>query len=441
MTRPGLPAAYAGSVTRTRPLLDVAAAAVTLAVTVGLLAGGGLGTQDPAGRSLDVPGLLLAVATALPLAARRRAPAVVFAVVALASVALTTLRYPLDVPVGAAVAAYSLADVYSGAPGRRRAAAFGAVVGFVPAVALGYAAVGVDVLALLTELGFWLLAFGGFWLLGDRARLRRERVADLEERARRAERDAERERRLAAAEERTRIARELHDSAGHAINVILVQAAAARLLHERDPCRSRQAITTIEEVAREIAGEIDRLVRALRHDDVDPRTPANLSALGELLERHRATGLTVDLDVVGEPRGLTRGVSQAAYRILQEALTNAARHGDGAARVALRYATDAVEIVVVNRRRPGDDERRDGTAGHGIVGIRERATLLGGTCVVGPVGDRFEVRVRLPLPPAEAPAGRGTPAGVETSAGVEALARSPVAVGSGSSRGPDGPVR
>ena len=114
---------------------------------------------------------------------------------------------------------------------------------------------------------FGVVVWGGAWVLGDRVRLRRERVAELEARAERAERDAERERRLAAAEERTRIARDLHDSAGHAINVILVQAGAARLLGESDPERSRAALETIEEVALETLGEIDRLVTALRDDD------------------------------------------------------------------------------------------------------------------------------------------------------------------------------
>ena len=114
----------------------------------------------------------------------------------------------------------------------------------------------------------------------------------------RAEREAERERRLAAAEERTRIARELHDSAGHAINVILVQAGAARLLHDRDPDGSRQAITTIEEVARGTIGEIDGLVRALREDAAE-QVPADPAAIDELLDHHRAGGLAIATDVRG----------------------------------------------------------------------------------------------------------------------------------------------
>jgi signal transduction histidine kinase len=144
---------------------------------------------------------------------------------------------------------------------------------FVPAIASTYAARGQAPPEIAPELQLALL-FAGAWISGDRTRLRGLQVGELRQRARRAELEAERERRLAAAEERTRIARELHDSAGHAITVILVQAGAARLLHARDPAGSQRAISTIEAVARDTIGKIDRLVRALRHDDGrDPRPP------------------------------------------------------------------------------------------------------------------------------------------------------------------------
>ena len=150
-------------------------------------------------------------------------------------------------------------------------------------------------------------------MLGDRVRLRRERITQLVARAERAERDAERERRLAAAEERTRIARDLHDSAGHAINVILVQAGAARLLGERDPERSRAALETIEEVARETLTEIDQLVRALREGDLPSENggnvepPLGLAGLATLVERHRTAGLAVELAASGPRRPLAPG--------------------------------------------------------------------------------------------------------------------------------------
>jgi signal transduction histidine kinase len=248
------------------------------------------------------------------------------------------------------------------------------------------------------EVLFGVLLWGGAWLAGDRTRLRRERMAELEERARRAEREAERERRLAAAEERGRIARDLHDSAGHAINVILVHAGMGRLQAERDPDKAREAFATIEEVARETVGEIDQMVRILREDaslpgEVEP--PPGLAALDGLLERHRVAGLGVTTTIRGDRRPLPVSVDLAAYRILQEALTNAARHGDGGASVEVEFGRRALEVSVVNAVSDGAGDESGG--GHGLVGMRERAALLGGSLEAGARNGRFHVRARLPL--------------------------------------------
>ena len=219
------------------------------------------------------------------------------------------------------------------------------------------------------ELLFGVLVWGGAWLAGDRTRLRHERMAELEERALRAEREAERERRLAAAEERTRIARDLHDSAGHAINVILVHAGAGRLRARATPRRAREAFETIEEVARETVGEIDQLVgrccaktrparRAWSRRRGWPRSTA-------LVERHRAAGLDVTARFDGERRALPPGVDRGAYRILQEALTNAARHGDGAARGGGRPSAGRARAhgrEPAARRPAGDAPAAVGTA-------------------------------------------------------------------------------
>src|SRR5262249_39329336 len=154
----------------------------------------------------------------------------------------------------------------------------------------------------------------------------------------------ERERRLAAAEERTRIARDLHDSAGHAINVILVHAGLGRMSAERDPEAARRAFETIEEVARETITEIDQMVKALRDAGRGGgERPAGVAALQGLVERHRAAGLDVATSVRGEARPLSPAVGRAAYRIVQEALTNAARHGSGSAELEVAFAAGALE--------------------------------------------------------------------------------------------------
>jgi signal transduction histidine kinase len=315
-------------------------------------------------------------------------------VTAVASIALVELHYPLDFPFGCVVAAYFLAVAYSGEPRpAQRWAAMLAVCSFVPVAAAIRAVSGQEMQGAVSGLAFWALIFVGAWIAGDRARLRRERMAELEEPALRTEREAARERRLAAAEERTRIARELHDSAAHAINIVLVQAGAARLLHQRDPARSQQAIVTIERVARSTIGEIDQLVHALRDAAPGQAPPADPAAVDELLDQHRAAGLSIATDVRGASRELPRSVAWATYRILQEALTNATRHGCGSADVAVWFQPRAVEIKVTN---PVATNGCAPGGGHGIVGMRERATVLGGTLETHADDGTFSLHARLP---------------------------------------------
>ena len=374
------------SVRRSQLLVDAGIALAVFAFSLGVLLQGDF---DGTERDLDMLGAVLAALASFPLAARRLALLPVFALVTAATAALYGLEYGLGPPVGFAIALYSLAERREELTRRTALAAFGGSIvvllgphlirdGFAPELLLGAAV--------------WAAA----WFAGDRARLRRDRLAELEERARRAERDAERERRLAAAEERTRIARDLHDSAGHAINVILVHAGAARVLHEQDPDRSREALETIEEVARDTLGEIDQLVRALREngaaEGVEP--PPGLAALDTLTERYRAAGLAVTVRVDGSRRPLAPGIDQAAYRILQEALTNAARHGRGSAEVEIEYGPTALEVAVTNPTPPGAPAP-DGR-GYGIVGMRERAHLLGGSLEARASNSSFGVRARLP---------------------------------------------
>jgi signal transduction histidine kinase len=380
-------------VVRREILADAGIAAGVFALSLAIFAAGGSGGSEGDARSLDALGVALAALAALPLLARRRAPLAVFALTAAASAALAGLHYPPGPPLGPTVALFFVGLDPAATRARPRLTA-ATVAGF---FALHVTAAGLaqDEFPLVPLLA-GALVWGGAWVIGDRIRQRHERMAELEERALRAERETERERRLAAAEERTRIARDLHDSAGHAINVILVQAGAARLLQEQDPTRTRAALETIEEVARETLGEIDQLVRALREDgsadDGEVEPPPGLAAIDTLVERHHASGLTVAVRIDGARRQLAPSVDRAAYRITQEALTNAARHGSGSADVELAFGRKALQLTVSNPASRGGAP----VNGHGIVGMRERTTLLGGDFEASLDHGVFRVRARLP---------------------------------------------
>ncbi|HSJ73260.1 MAG TPA: histidine kinase dimerization/phosphoacceptor domain-containing protein, partial [Miltoncostaeaceae bacterium] len=237
---------------RWRPVvIDVGLAALTFGATMAMLHSGRF-EDDP--REVDAGGVVLAAFTTLPLLARRRWPLVVFPLVWIPTVLLYSLGYSLGPPIGSMIALYEVAA----SPRHSRTQAFriALVVGAGLLLFLVGAIVFWDAYP-IAEFAFGVVTWGGSWYVGDRVRLRRERVEAARERA------AGRER-VAVAEERTRIARDLHDSAGHAINVILVQAGAARLLRDKDPEGAREALETIEEVARETLGDIDRMVRVLR---------------------------------------------------------------------------------------------------------------------------------------------------------------------------------
>ena len=371
-----------------RALSDAIVAAVTFALTLALLAG-----AHDASRGLGVLAVSLAAIASFPLLARRRSPLGVFALTAAGTATLNGLGYPLGPPFGPTVALFFVAT-----DERTRAHFVRAAT-----IVVGIFAIHVAVSTIphsgfpTSAVLFGIVVWGGAWTAGDQVRQRRRRRLEVEERLRRSERETARERRLAAAEERTRIARDLHDSAAHAINVILVQAGAARLLQERDPSAARAALSTIEDVARETIGEIDHLVRGLREDGgsatVEP--PTALAALDTLVARHRAAGLALDLRVDGRVRPLARRLDQAAYRILQESLTNAARHGDGAASVEVRYGEDQLELTISNTL-PATKTAATVGGGHGILGMRERASLLRGSLDASLDGTAFRVRARLP---------------------------------------------
>jgi signal transduction histidine kinase len=375
-------------------------------LSLAMIATGGLGEPQADQRGFDALAILVVAGTSLPLIARRRAPVAVFVVVIASFVVLLALTYPPDVPIAPAVALFSLAQ----ASGRTVPSSLS-----IPFAIGSFLAVG---LTLTLTYDDWLAPEAPFtgalwlaiWLAGRASRLKQEHIASLEERAERAEEIAERERRLAAAEERTRIARDLHDSAGHAINVILVEAGAARLLRESDPERAEQALETIETVAREQIDEIDRLVHALREGDRGERTrlgeaevalgmERGKEAVEALFELHRAMGLDLRVSRVGEARALGPSIGRAAFRLLQESLTNAARHGDGSAEVEFAFQDDGVEVTVSNPVANPVSNGEPPAEGHGLAGMRERAALLGGTFAATQANGSFRVRATFPYDP------------------------------------------
>lgn len=374
---------------RRERLTDVGLALFVLWFTFFQFRSLGWGEYESVATEPDALGAALCLLVAAPLLLRRRAPWPAFALTLAAGIALTALGYAATVNLGPAVMLYTFASAQD--RGQVWVPIGFAAAGYAVQGAMGTAALGLDSdeYALTPpEYVLPVVIWAGAWLAGDKGRSGRIRAAE-EQQLR------EREQRLQIAEERTRIARDLHDSAGHAINTVLVQAGAARLLHQRDPERSVRAIEAIEEVARETLNDIDRIVAGLREREAAATTPLpGTEAITALVDRHRDGGLDFELVVRGAPgRAIPRPVDHAAYRIAQEALTNAARHGRGSAEIVVDRGTERLELTVTNPLAPG---RRAERGGLGLVGMRERATLVGGAFEAGAEDGRFRVRAVLP---------------------------------------------
>jgi signal transduction histidine kinase len=233
-------------------------------------------------------------------------------------------------------------------------------------------------------------------LLGAFLRTRRLYVAELRARAEQAESDREERIRAATVDERARIARELHDAVAHAMTVMVMQAEAADEMLDVDPIRARRALERVQTVGREGLAEMRRLLGVLRHDSAPAFAPQpGIASLQALVDEVSATGLPVQLSVEGVPRPISAGVDISAYRIVQEALTNAIKHA-GARTVAVRlsYADDlTLEILDDGVSPVGSGEN-----GHGLIGMQERVTLYGGTLRAGAAaGGGFSVHATLPI--------------------------------------------
>ena len=341
-------------------------------------------------------GVVVAVAT-LVLAWRHRWPFPTLCVVAgviAVPLLFTTLTFTLwghFVP--QLVAAYTVARWCSG----RLALLAAAIVAATNAVVL----LEVPAAGTASNIPFALVPLAAVMVTGRVLQRRQTQSQDLADRARRLETDREADVAAALAAERARIARELHDVVAHCVSVMVVQAGVSEALLDTSPERAREPLRAVQDTGRQAISELTRMLGLLRAPDGDPNgglePQPGAAQLPELVERLAASGLQVQLTTVGEDRALPPGVDLTVFRVVQEALTNALRHGGPhvKAHVELRYLPQAVEVEITDDGAAGGTPP---TGGHGLLGMAERVTVFGGSIETGvrPEGG-FRVHVVLPV--------------------------------------------
>ncbi|MFG6201756.1 sensor histidine kinase [Nonomuraea sp. JJY05] len=362
-------------------------------------------------------GYVLLIVSGLVVAVRRRWPVPVFVTAALASLVYYLLDFP-DGPgwLGLFVALYTLAAYGDG----RRSLMIAGVGTSVLAVVWLVAAADIEPRAAIGWVYFRIGASVMSAALGESVRSRQVIAAEAQERAELAERTREEEARARVGAERLRIAREVHDTVAHAIAIINVQSGVTAHVLDKRPQMAREALRAIEQTSSRALREMRAILGVLRDDDGDGdgRVPyPGLGQIDELAAKAREAGLDIKVEETSPTAPLPSAVGSAAYRIVQESITNVVRHvGPTQVTVALNPGIEALEIRVTDegRRAAPDDDSADprlparhpsGTGssakpGRGIVGMRERCQLLGGELDAGPIpGGGFEVRARLPLAP------------------------------------------
>jgi signal transduction histidine kinase len=393
-------------VTRSNVMRDAAAAAGMIGVALlGLIVSYDFIEAD--GSLDEVPpvwiSMLLVVAMLAPLVVRRLRPVIA---VALVTVLFAVVRVS-EVPeatvstVALFVVIYSVGAWEESAVQRFRWRTFAVAVSMgVLAWSILYQAEYVNVdaaLATVFSVVINAVFFAAAWAMGDLARIRHENELELQLRADQLAAEREERARRAVVDERVRIARELHDVVAHHVSVMGVQAGAARRILANDPVRASEALLSIEESGRQAVGELQKLVGFLRSgDEGDPIGPQpTLADLDRLFEQTGAAGLQVELRIIGAERPVPSSVSLSAYRIIQESLTNVLKHaGPVPVTVVLTYTAGSLDVEVVNRG--GGGASKPG-GGRGLMGMRERATMLGGTFRAGATnGGGYRVAVSLP---------------------------------------------
>jgi signal transduction histidine kinase len=366
---------------------DLALALVATAAELGQVIG-----ADGTPRGLAI---VLAVVAGGALVLRRRAPLTVLAVTLAATVAIVALgddpsgatalialyttaalcevRVSLVALAATAATAATLSALTVDAPGRDASATSGAII-----------AAGLSV---------------GIWALGAYAQTRRRYVRELQQRAAAAEREREQLTRIAVHEERASIARELHDIVAHSVSVMLVGVRGARDVLRSAPETAEETLARVERSGEQSLAELRRILALLREPQqtAESHPQPSLAELQQLVASYRAAGLPVRLELIGEPSPLPGGVELSVYRIVQEALTNTLKHADpSSVTVTLAFRDTRLELEVVDDGTPTTPG--PATDGHGIIGMRERVTLLDGELQTGPrEGGGFRVAAHLPL--------------------------------------------
>lgn len=372
---------------------DLALAGIFLAIDLTVAA---LEPPQAAGPSPAVTVIVL-LAASVPLAWRRSYPVTVLALTFGALLTHEVLGYPEAPLFGPFAAAYSV-GAHRSRPVSTVAA--GTAIGvYLASRIVNVARFGQPLITLLPNIAVPVL----LWVLGATVRRTRDYAGQLEEEAVRLERERDEEARRAVEEERARIARELHDVVAHGVSMMVVQAGAARRILPKQPDDATDALRSIEQTGRNALVEMRRLLDLLRTDEegpgpLEPRPGAE--GIADLIRTVGEAGLGVDLVVEGERRDLPPGVGLSVYRIVQESLTNSVRHGRAArARVLVRYGAADVQLEITDDGRGGTPPTALSEGrGRGLIGMRERAALLGGDFSAGPApGGGFAVRARLPV--------------------------------------------
>jgi signal transduction histidine kinase len=380
-----------------------------------------LGLSAVGHRDVKVPiaavAVLFLVAMAIPVALRRRYPVGAFAaVVVVGGLEVAVLSRPSGADLAVIILLYTVAAYR---PRRVSVAALAiCLAGSVVALLVWTATPAFD--SLYTFAGVAAVFTGPAllaWLLGDSMQWRRGYYRGLEERAARAERERDAQAQIAVAAERARIARELHDVVAHNVSVMVVQADGAAFALESSPARAREALTAISRTGRQALAEMRSLLGVLRSaDDSDAELAPQpgVEQLAGLLEQTRAAGLPVSFAIEGVPRRLPPGAALAAYRVVQESLTNARKHGGPAvtAAVMLRFCEDQLVIKVTDDGRARAVPADGDGLGHGLIGMRERVEVHGGRVTAGPrPSGGWRVTATLPLPAAATSVGSAAPRG------------------------------